>query len=160
MTSRLLLATLIGMVFATVGLPQAPAIVRAPAQPVKLRFVLSREEGGRKISYPYTLSLATGITSQLRIGSEVPTSTTLPNGQTRMTVQQVGVQIDALVNPTVDGRFAVMFTVTAKPLLPDGRLGQFVLPKTVSVREDETSEFTVTDGGETLNVAVTLVVVK
>jgi hypothetical protein len=154
-----LLIVLTLMASSAAAFPQV--VARPPAEPVKLQFVLSKDEGGRKATFPYTLSaVSTGVPVSMRFGVEAPIITTLPGGQTRTTIEQLGTQIDATVRPANDGRFELRFTVNAKPLLPGGRIAQFTLAKTITLRDGETIESTVTDGGETLTIAVTLTAMK
>jgi hypothetical protein len=93
----------------------------APAVTIRLVVVLSKYEGDKKISsVPYTLSLVPGKPGSIRAGSEIPVPTssmiTTPTvgdkPVTSYTLQQVGSQIDATVNPTPDGKYNLTLSVT------------------------------------------------
>jgi hypothetical protein len=89
-----------------------------PAVTIKLVVVLSKYEGDKKISsVPYTLSLVPGKPGSIRAGSEIPVPTSSFNSAgtqttTSYTLQQVGSQIDATVNPTGDGKYNLTLSVT------------------------------------------------
>ena len=89
-----------------------------PAVTIKLVVVLSKYEGDKKISsVPYTLSLVPGKPGSIRAGSEIPVPTSAFNSTgtqttTSYTLQQVGSQIDATVNPTADGKYNLTLSVT------------------------------------------------
>ena len=99
----------------------APTSTQAPSTTIKLQVVLSRYDGDKKLSsLPYTLSLVPGRSGSLRSGAEVPVPTTSsttttgdkPATTTAYTLQQIGTQIDAIVNATSDGKYNLKLTVT------------------------------------------------
>jgi hypothetical protein len=129
---------------------------------------------------PYTLSLVPGKTGSIRAGSEIPVPTTSfsttggPGTQptTAYTLQQVGSQIDATVNPTPDGKFNLQLSVTdrdrnpvtsaqpgAVPNVPTFK--NMVSNSSVIMGNGETVQFTASTekiSNETLKIDVTLTV--
>jgi hypothetical protein len=109
--------------FAVVARAQAPAQASAqpPAATIKLLVVLSRYEGDKKLSsLPYTLSLVPGQNGSIRAGAEIPVPTTVmgaDKGTTSYSMQSVGSQVDATVNPTPDGKFKLTLTVTDRSVV-------------------------------------------
>jgi len=114
--------------FGTLSFGQAPAgqapgtaapAAQAPATTIRLLVVLSKYEGDKKISsVPYTLSLVPGKPGSIRAGSEIPVPTTTfavtadKPATSSYTLQQIGSQIDATVNPTTDGKYNLTLSVT------------------------------------------------
>jgi len=134
----------------TVATPGSPQDFRLGGTPVKLQVVITRGEGDKKIREPYSLlASSSGEVISLRIGHEVPVSTTGPNGQSRYTLQQVGTQIDvAITSIPGDGRYKVQLTVT-KRLTVDRNTAptfyNFVFAGTLLLKNGETAPIIATD---------------
>jgi hypothetical protein len=158
------------------GLPQGFSSSAKPL-PATIQVVLSKGEGEKRVSLPYSLgSVSSGITSSLRIGAEVPVGTTDPNGQTRFTFQQIGTQIDYVVSAIDDSaRYKVQITITRRDVYdgnqayssPQGTPStpvfyNFIFAGTLILRDGETAQITGTDivRNETLRADVTLSVKK
>jgi hypothetical protein len=156
------------------GLAQGPfgSSTSSPV-PVTIQVVLSKGEADKKTSLPYTVAGASGVTTSLRIGHEVPVNATFPNGQTQFTLQQIGTQIDFLVAAIDDsGRYKVSITVTRREVSdgsavpstppPTTLFYNFIFAGTLILRNGETAQITGTDivSNETLRADVTLLVKK
>jgi hypothetical protein len=170
----------IGALVMTLALsaPALPQAASSAAQPtplsVKVQIVITKGEGDKKVSTPYMLmTSSSGENSVVRLGAEVPIVGPAPDGQTRMTLQQFGTQIECAVTATDDGRFKLALTLTRRFFSPDGQPRTFVLPTIATLRDGESAQFmgsdkgdsaqgTISDksAGETFTVDVTLTVVK
>lgn len=138
------------------------ALAQVPGQPqvqpatttVKLQVVLSRYEGDKRISsYPYTLSLVPGQSGSLRTGAEVPVPSTAlgPGGMNpSYTMQQVGSQIDATVNPTTDGKYKLALSVTDRWVVAGTQAAQGGVPNVPSFRNVVSASQAVLGNGETM----------
>jgi hypothetical protein len=145
------------------GLPQGVSTPAKPrALPVKIQVVLTRGEADKKISSPYTLiASSSGETASLRLGAEVPVGATGPDGQTRVTLQQIGMQIDYSVTAAGDDRFTVKLTLNVRFLSPDGQLRSLTSTTTATLRDEESTKFTGSDdSGGPFAVDVALTVMK
>jgi hypothetical protein len=119
-------SALLALSLAVPALPQAPASTARPGPlPVKVQVVLTRGEGDKKVSSPYTVfTSSSGEVVSLRIGAEVPVNASFLGGQNRVTLQQVGMQIDCTVRgvdgydtlPPAEGPFKVSITITKRDL--------------------------------------------
>jgi hypothetical protein len=145
------------------GLPQAPSsTVKPNPLPVKVQVVVTRSEGDKKVSSPYSFSISSsGETSSLRIGTEVPVSTTGADGQTRFTLQQIGMQVDSSVTADGDGRFNLKLTLTGRFFYPAGQIRSFTSTNTFTLKDGESTKVAGSDdGGGAYTVDVALTVVK
>ena len=126
---------------------------RPSAVPVKVQVVLTKGEGDKKVSSPYSLSASSsGETASLRIGAEVSVGTAL---------EQIGTQIDFLVSATPDGRFSLNLNFKGRFLSPEGQLRGFTASNTFTLRDGESTKYTGTDDmGAAFTLDVTLTVVK
>lgn len=105
------------------GLSQGASPAYPSAVPVTLQIVVTKGEGDKKISTPYSLTSTAGEVTSLRLGAEVPVSTTGTGLPTSFTFQQIGTQIDFKVVPVesgtgsgspVGGRYKVQMTITRR----------------------------------------------
>jgi hypothetical protein len=157
----ILASVLMALAIPAPGLPQASSAAASSGTTVKLDVVFTRGEGDKKIRSPYSLPTTSGVTGSLRMGAEVPVSVPAADGKTRFTVQQVGMQIDYLVNTANDGRFSVKLTLSGHYLPTDGQPRAFTSSDTVTLRDGESTTMTKTDEkGEAYTVEVALTVVK
>jgi hypothetical protein len=155
---RLCLAvTLFVSLFGGIAMAQAPPAASAQPQgaTIKLQIVLSRYDGDKKLSsFPYTLSLVSGVNGSLRAGSEVPvptTSVTTEKGATTAyTLQQVGSQIDASVNPTTDGKYKLALTVTERSVVPPTPGSALTMPNVPTFRNMVSASQAILGNGETI----------
>src|SRR5688572_21724218 len=95
-------SALMALAVTTPGLPQGSSSAYANVVPMTLQVVLTKGEGDKKVSSPYSLIVSSGSVTSLRIGSEVP----IANTGGAFNFQQVGTQIDSRVTPA-DGRYKV-----------------------------------------------------
>jgi hypothetical protein len=168
-SGRIVGSVLIALAMTQPGLPQGFSSSAKPL-PATIQVVLSKGEGEKRVSLPYSLgSVSSGITSSLRIGAEVPVGTTDPNGQTRFTFQQIGTQIDYVVSAIDDSaRYKVQITITRRDVYdgsqssPTPAFYNFIFAGTLILRDGETAQITGTDivRNETLRADVTLSVKK
>jgi type II secretory pathway component HofQ len=163
----------------TIAVGQTPAPAAAPQSSgttIRLLVILSKYEGDKKISsVPYTLSLVPGKPGSIRAGSEIPVPTTSitggdkPNTTTSYTLQQVGSQIDATVNPTTDGKYSLQLSVTDRdrtsannPAVPNvPTFKNMVSSSSAILSNGETIQFTSSTertSNESLKIDVTLTV--
>jgi hypothetical protein len=145
------------------GFAQAPSPpARREALLVKVQVVVTKDEGNKKVSSPYSLVTSSeGVTTSLRIGAEVPISTTGPDGQTRTTLTQIGMQIDCVVTATGDGRFSLKLNLNRRFVEPDGQMRTFTSTNTSTVGDGEPIKLTGSDdGGGAYTVDVVVSVVK
>jgi hypothetical protein len=166
--SAVLLTFLVGgNVYAQLPVPSAPppfsqvpqsisplASSQAAATSVKVQVVLGRYEGDRRLSsQPYTLTLVPGQGGNIRTGAEiaVPT-TTAPGGATSYTMQQLGTQIDATVNPAADGKFRLSLTVTDRSMVTGTQASQIggSVPNVPTFRNNTSASQAIMAGGETI----------
>jgi Flp pilus assembly secretin CpaC len=142
-------AILMALAVTAPGYPQDASHV---ATPLTIQVVLTRGEGDKKVSSPYSLTAISGQVASLRVGAEVPIGTT--GG---FTFQQIGTQIDSMV-VAADGRYNVQITVTKRelydvnsaPPIPQGDTSKpifynFVFAGTVLLRNGETAQIIGTD---------------
>lgn len=158
--------------------PLAPPSGFVGGSPVQLQVVISRTRGEKKISsMPYLLSVKPPdrFGAQVRVGSQVPISTTVDGKQT-VIFRDIGTSVDAQVMPLQDGRYSVTlnidetavygdtqepFKLTVVTPVPVTRM--YRSSNTLHMRDGETSQFTAgTDPmtGDTVRVDVTLKVTK
>jgi hypothetical protein len=170
-----------------------PAAAPAAAQeagkqltPLKVQVLLSRFDGEKKVSsMPYTLSVNASSDErytrqvQLRMGVQVPLTTTSKEGGPTITYRDVGTNIDCSALTLEDGRFRLILTVSQssvytadnKPATgtsPTGIVGQPILRNFTSnftpiLRDAQTVQYmTATDpvSGEVLKIDVTVTVIK
>lgn len=145
------------------ALPQAASPQARPAPlPVKIQVVVTKDDGDKKVSSPYSLfTSSSGETASLRIGTEVPISTTGADGQTRTRLEQNGMQIDCSVTATADGRFSLKLNLNRRFVSPDGQIRIFTLTNTSTVRDGESIKHTGSDdGGDAYTVDVVLSVLN
>jgi len=142
--------------------PQATPVV---PDVVTLQVSVTRQGEGKVNVQPYSIDLPTGgITTSLRLGSEVPVTL---DGKTFF--QQVGAQIDAQVSPDGAGRFKLQLTITLRlameepPKVPNISQSQsafrnFIAAGTYLLKLGETSQTVATDllTNETWQTDVTL----
>jgi Flp pilus assembly secretin CpaC len=121
------------------GFPQGSSLARPSAVPVTIQIVLTKGEGDKKVSSPYSLTSSSGEVTSFRLGTEVPIPTTGAGGQTQFTFQQIGTQIDFRITPVessasplpaqqagvqtgtgarsaVEGRYKVQITITKREI--------------------------------------------
>ena len=105
------------------GLSQGSSPAYPNAVPVTVQIVVTKGEGEKKISTPYSLTSTSGEVTSLRLGAEVPVSTAGTGLPTSFTFQQIGTQIDfrivpvesgAGARPSADGRYKVQMTITRR----------------------------------------------
>lgn len=182
------LAVLIGAAIVQAGV--APARVAAQEQgqaaavPLKVTVVISRFQGEtRKSNLPYTLfvnAVERGERTSLRIGSQVPIPTRVASQgggtsepPTSYSYQNVGVSIDCIATPAIDGKYRLNLTindssVTAESAQTMNRgvppsLNNFTSNASLSLRDGETIQYTTAADkltGEIVKVDVTVNVVK
>jgi hypothetical protein len=154
---RILGSVALVMVMTSPGFPQQE--LRPGGVPVKLQVVLTRGEGDKKVRESHSVvASSSGETTSLRIGHEVPVSTTGPNGQTLFSYQQIGTQIDASVTAiTGADRYKVQITVTKRkasdnPVAaapqgasPTSTFSSFIFAGTLLLRNGETAPIIATD---------------
>ena len=155
------------------GFPQSSPAAYGNAVPVKIRVILTKGEGDRRVSSPYSLTISSGETTSLRIGAEVPIGITGPGGQLQFTFQQFGTQIDSRIIPAESGgqgRYKVQITITRRDIsdasarpTPQGApsrpiLYNFVFAGTLLLGDGETGQIIGTDmlSNETWRADVTL----
>jgi hypothetical protein len=150
------------MAIAAPGFSQGSSSAPPGAVPVTLQVVLTKGEGDKKVSSPYSLTSSSGTTTSLRIGAEVPLGTTGVGGQSSFIFQQIGTQIYFVVAPieggTAEGRYKVQITITKRdvydtnsaPPIPQGDPSRpvfynFIFAGTMILRNGETAQITATD---------------
>jgi hypothetical protein len=159
----------------------APAAAPAPSSlmPLRVRFVLSKYQGDKKISsLPYDLSVnAGGPSTQLRIGGDVPyraASKTPNETAVSFNFRTVGTSIDCTAALPDGGLFRLSISVSDDSVIyadqqaADGLVGiprfrTFRVSNTLLLRDGQTSQMTTaTDpiSGEVMRVDVTLTVLK
>lgn len=165
--------------------PPAPA--PGPAQTadrgtaLKVQIVLSRFHGDKKIaSLPYTLGIATGSKTSLRMGIEVPVATAVfgPGGAAASSYnyRNVGTNIDCSADAVGGPVYRLMITVSDSSIQLDAAKSQkepvapnapafrtFNSSFTVLLKDGETTQYTsATDpvSGEVMKIDVTLNVMR
>jgi hypothetical protein len=168
-------STLMAMAITAPGFSQGSSSVHPNAVPVTIQVVLTKGEGDKKVSSPYSLTSSSGGTTSLRIGAEVPMGRTGAGGQSSFTFQQIGTQIDSRIVPvedgTAEGRYKVQITITKRDFydtnsatpIPQGDPSRpvfynFIFAGTIILRNGETAQITGTDmvSNETWRADVTL----
>ena len=150
------------------------------AGPVQLQVVIARYRSEKKVAeMPYMLSVKTTGDQprggQLRIGSQIPISTTV-DGKPTVIFRDIGMGIDAQASVLEDGRYAVslnidetaVYAASQEPfklqvVAPAPVLRLYRASNTMFMKEGQTSQFTAgTDPmtGDTVRVDVTLTVPK
>jgi hypothetical protein len=165
--------------------PQKPTATTLMASIVRVQLVLSKYKGEKKISsLPYTLSAAIDRRSQLRVGADVPYSTTrLPvktsaegkpaEGPVSHSYRTIGTQIDCLASVAGEGRFRLDITIEDSSISygddtksrPDAvpAFRHFVASNSLVLKDGETGQVTTAADpitGEVLRVDVTITVLK
>jgi type II secretory pathway component HofQ len=164
--SAALLAFLTGGTAFAQGLPPQPvpsqppqsfspqASSQAATTSVKVQVVLARYEGDRRLSsQPYTLTLVPGQSGNIRTGAEVAVpTTTAPGGATSYTMQQLGTQIDATVNPAADGKFRLILNVTDRSMVTGAQASQIGggVPNVPTFRNNSSASQAIMASGETI----------
>jgi hypothetical protein len=156
----------VALAIAAPGLSQGSSSSRISPVPMTIQVVLTKGEGEKKVSMPYSLTTSSGEIASLRVGAEVPIGTT--GGA--FTFQQFGTQIDSRVI-AADGRYKVQITITKRevyegtsaPQIQQGDPSQlilynFVFAGTVLLGNGETAQISGTDlvTNETWRADVTL----
>lgn len=179
MTRRALvvcLAALVSVPAAAQNNPGMPSPAIGP--PVQLQVVISRTRGDKKIaSLPYVMSVKPNerFGAQVRVGSQVPISTTVDGKQT-VIFRDIGTSMDAQVTLLQDGRYSVTLNIEETAVYGDTqepfKLGvvtpvpvtrMYRSSNTLYMREGQTSQFGVgTDPmtGDSVRVDVTVNVTK
>ena len=172
---RILGSVALVMTMTLPGFPQQE--LRPGGVPVKLQVVLTRGEGDKKVRESHSVvASSSGETTSLRVGHEVPVSTTGPNGQTLFSYQQIGTQIDATVTAITGAeRYKVAVTVTKRKasdnnpvagapqgISPTPTFYSFIFAGTLLLRNGETAPIIATDliTNETRQADLTLSVEK
>lgn len=179
MTRRLLVIGLAAALFPVTASAQNPGMPSANiGPPVQLQVVISRTRGEKKISsMPYVMSVKPNerFGAQVRVGSQVPISTTVDGKQT-VIFREIGTSMDAQVTLLQDGRYSVTLNIEESAVYGDTQEPfklQVMTPvpvtrmyrssNTLYMREGQTSQFGVgTDPmtGDSVRVDVTLTVTK
>jgi hypothetical protein len=152
-----------------------PATDAYAAVPLRAQVVIARYDGEKRISsLPYTLSFngTRGNNAQVRMGAEVPISTSIGavKAPTSINYQHVGTQIDANINPSNDGRYIIRLAISEKSIYGEGQgpavakgtppsFRSYASTNTVVLKVGETSQFTAAADrltGEVVRVEVTL----
>ena len=165
---------------ATAAKPAPPApTVTTPPVTLRVRFVLSKYQGEKKLSsMPYDLSVnAAGNQTQLRIGGDVPYRVTKPadnKTDVAFNFRTVGTSIDCTASAFDGGVFRLAISVSddsvayvddKDPASLSGvpRFRTFRVSNTLLLRDGQTSQMTTaTDPitGEVMRIDVTLNVLK
>lgn len=142
--------------------------VQAPPAAAKVDIVLTRSNGSKTLSsLPYSLSVAEGKATQLRVGSQVPITSNMG-----VNYQNVGSSIDCILNALSDGRYKLSLTMDdsslaegtgpqspgAPPVFRSYRIDTLLV-----LRSGETTTFNVsTDkvSGDTIRAQVTVTALK
>jgi type II/III secretion system protein len=161
--------------------PPAPGPVPSPLVPLRVRFVLSKYQGEKKLSsLPYDLSVnGGGNSTQLRIGGDVPyRATNAKATDDKMAIpynfRTIGTSIDCSAVAADSGSFRLVITVSDDSIsysddkTPEGlsgipRFRTFRVTNTLLLRDGQTTQMTTaTDPitGEVMRVDVTLNVLK
>jgi|SRR5688572_12568795 len=114
-------STLMALALSVPGFPQGSS--NPSAVPLTIQVVLTKGEGDKKVTSPYSLPSSSGGVTSLRIGAEVAVPTTGTGGQTPFTFQQIGTQLDFRITPVesgassaVEGRYKVQITITKREI--------------------------------------------
>lgn len=133
---RQLLATiaLLAVTWMAASAQEKPKPAPAPDQPspagisgripLKVQFVLSRYQGDKRVSsMPYILGvLSNGQKTSLRMGTQVPMSTTMSKEFNQVPSYQykdLGTNIDCQANDTGSGQYSLVVTISDSSLLLD-----------------------------------------
>lgn len=168
------------------GSPKPPAVETVNVTPARVLVVIARYQGDKRISsLPYTLSVnaaaARGGVGQVRVGAEIPIAASASaagaDGKPPAPVsyENIGTQIDCNVQPTDDGRYAVVLSISDKSVYAEGEapkmgaLGRtppfrsFRSMNTVVLRDGQSTQFDAAADritGEVVRVEVTLTILK
>ena len=143
---------------------------------LRVQVVLSRYQGDRKISsLPYTMTVTTNApATSLRMGAEIPISTTAGAPVINYNYRDVGTSIDCLGRALEGGRYALRLTIEDSSVYPDDEKNEPARTTRPSFRNFKADEnLILTDGqsaqyttatdkvtGEVVKVDVTLTVLK
>jgi hypothetical protein len=132
-------------------------------QQVNLQIVVSKYQGDKKISIPFSfLGGSTRTLSEVRLGQEVSSTTVVQSdGTTRTVRQQFGAQMSYLVTPDDAGTFKIALTLALRIPTTAGQYANFSYANTVTVRDGQTTQYNGTDNtGQAVTVDVTFTVGK
>ena len=117
---------------------QTAAATPAAAKSVTTQFVVTKADAGKNTIAVYSVPGTSGITTSLRIGTEIPMAATFPTAAGRPFVFQIaGSQIDQLVKPANDGRFTIEHTVTVRTVAAGGQFTRLLGTDTLTLRDGE-----------------------
>jgi hypothetical protein len=153
--------------------------------PLRIQVVLARYRGDQRVSsLPYTLSVNAvnpgRAVAQVRMGADIPVAagpSTSGDGKVSATVNydQVGTQIDCIVRPVGNDRYALELSVSDKSVYAEGEepkltsasrtptFRSFRSTNSVLLRDGQSAQFAAAVDritGEVVRVEVTLQVVK
>jgi hypothetical protein len=154
-----------------------PAAATAPQEPVllKVQVVITRRQGDKVLSrHPYSLTVdADGPRSNLKLGAQVPISSTTGDGKTSYNYRDVGTSIDCSAKTLGGGRYRLDIILNDNQVLADDansatkglpQFGSFSLGNEVAVlRDGQTTQLTTATEkatGTVITVDVTLNVIK